>query len=98
MGLLGVIFVVAWITGIIASMRGRSGIAWFVAGCFLTPLALIAVLILPSIVDQTIVVNVVGPPDAPNPSTHVRCPDCRELVLMDARVCKHCRCKLIPQA
>ena len=33
----------------------------------------------------------------PSPDTHVRCPDCRELVLRDARVCKHCGCKLIPQ-
>ena len=33
----------------------------------------------------------------PNPDTHVKCPDCRELVLMDARKCKHCGCSLIPQ-
>ena len=33
-----------------------------------------------------------------SPSTHVKCPDCRELVLMDARKCKHCGCALIPQA
>ena len=32
----------------------------------------------------------------PTPETHVKCPDCRELVLKDARVCKHCHCKLIP--
>ena len=32
----------------------------------------------------------------PTPATHVRCPDCRELVLKDARVCKHCRCQLVP--
>lgn len=31
-----------------------------------------------------------------SPKTHVRCPDCRELVLREARVCKHCGCKLIP--
>lgn len=37
-------------------------------------------------------------PGAPSPDTHVKCPDCRELVLSDARVCKHCRCKLIPVA
>lgn len=30
------------------------------------------------------------------PETHVRCPDCRELVRMDARVCKHCGAKLVP--
>lgn len=33
----------------------------------------------------------------PTPDTHVRCPDCRELVLREARVCKHCGCKLVPQ-
>ena len=33
----------------------------------------------------------------PSPATHVRCPDCRELVLRDARKCKHCGCALIPQ-
>lgn len=32
-----------------------------------------------------------------SPDTHVRCPDCRELVLREARACKHCGCKLIPQ-
>ena len=31
------------------------------------------------------------------PETHVRCPDCRELVLRDARKCKHCGTALIPQ-
>jgi hypothetical protein len=33
----------------------------------------------------------------PNAWTHVKCPDCRELVLKDASVCKHCGCKLVPQ-
>jgi uncharacterized paraquat-inducible protein A len=36
-------------------------------------------------------------PAKPNPWTHVKCPDCRELVLKDANVCKHCGCKLVPQ-
>jgi len=34
---------------------------------------------------------------APTPETHVRCPDCAELVLKQAKVCKHCHCKLVPQ-
>lgn len=34
----------------------------------------------------------------PTPETHVRCPDCRELVRMDARRCKHCGVGLIPQS
>jgi len=33
----------------------------------------------------------------PNPDTHVKCPDCKELVLRDARKCKHCGCNLISQ-
>ena len=35
--------------------------------------------------------------DAPNPDTHVRCPDCRELVRMDASKCRHCGTALVPQ-
>lgn len=31
------------------------------------------------------------------PETHVKCPDCRELVIKDARKCKHCGCALVPQ-
>lgn len=31
------------------------------------------------------------------PETHVRCPDCRELVRRDANKCKHCGVRLIPQ-
>jgi hypothetical protein len=34
----------------------------------------------------------------PSAATHVRCPDCRELVRMDARKCKHCGADLVPQA
>lgn len=33
----------------------------------------------------------------PTPETHVKCPDCREFVIKEASVCKHCSCKLIPQ-
>ncbi|SBT10757.1 hypothetical protein PROAA_640013 [Candidatus Propionivibrio aalborgensis] len=32
----------------------------------------------------------------PTPKTHVSCPDCKELIVKDARVCKHCGCKLTP--
>lgn len=33
----------------------------------------------------------------PTPDTHVKCPDCAEIIKREARVCKHCGCKLIPQ-
>lgn len=35
--------------------------------------------------------------ERPTPETHVRCPDCKELVRKDANVCKHCHAKLVPQ-
>lgn len=38
-----------------------------------------------------------APEGRPTPDTHVVCPDCRELVRKDARVCKHCGCRLTPQ-
>lgn len=34
---------------------------------------------------------------APTPETHVKCPDCAELVRKEAKICKHCGCKLVPQ-
>lgn len=36
-------------------------------------------------------------PNQVTPDTHIRCPDCKELILKEARVCKHCGCKLVPQ-
>lgn len=36
-------------------------------------------------------------PSAPSSATHVRCPDCAELIRKEARVCRHCGCKLLPQ-
>lgn len=38
----------------------------------------------------------IAAPDAPSPLTHVRCPDCRELVRNDASKCKHCGTALVP--
>lgn len=37
-------------------------------------------------------------PAAPSPASHVKCPDCAELIKKEARVCKHCGCRLVPQA
>lgn len=36
-------------------------------------------------------------PSEPTPETHVKCPDCAELVRREAKVCKHCGAKLVPQ-
>lgn len=72
-----------------AAARGRSGIGWFFLALAISPLlALIAVLLLPKR-------TVDGAP--PTPATHVRCPDCAELVRREARLCRHCGCRLVPQ-
>ena len=87
-------FVVFWVlfsvaVGILASNRGRSGVGWFFLSLCLSPLlGLIFVL-----VSSNLKVTSAGP----TPETHVKCPDCRELVLRDASKCKHCGTKLIPQ-
>jgi len=73
----------------LAARRGRSGIGWFFICLFLSPLiGFIFVLVLP---DKAAMAS------QPNPNTHVKCPDCRELVLRDARKCKHCGATLVPQ-
>ena len=68
-----------------AGARGRGPGWWFLMGCLFGPFGLVAVLVMR---------NLKG---APTAATHVKCPDCRELVLKEARVCKHCGCRLVPQ-
>lgn len=81
----------AVLVGIYASRQGRSGLGWFLLATVISPLLAILLCL------------ALGPlktsaetPGMPSPDTHVKCPDCRELVLRDARVCKHCGAKLIP--
>lgn len=72
-----------------ASSRGRSGFMWFLLSLVISPLlAFVLLLVLRNLKEDE---------GKPNPNTHVRCPDCREFVLKEAKVCKHCGCKLIPQ-
>ncbi len=78
---------IAIITAIAAEARGRDGGRWLILGCIFSIFALLAVLVMPSRK---------GDPNAPTPESHVRCPDCKELVLQEAKVCKHCGCKLVP--
>jgi hypothetical protein len=82
----------AIIVGVAANARGRSGVGWFLLSLLISPLLTgLLVLALKDIsVDP-------GMDDTPSPETHVRCPDCRELVRMDAIKCKHCGTTLIPQ-
>lgn len=74
---------------IIANSKARFAGVWLVLGLMFGIFALIAVIIVPSL-DR--------PKGEPTPDTHIKCPDCREFVIKDARKCKHCGCILVPQA
>ena len=81
-------FAFSVLTAIAAAVRGRSAMGWWLLGLVFGFFALILVLIIPS--------RKRGAALPPTPKTHLHCPDCRELVLWDARVCKHCGCRLRP--
>lgn len=88
--------VFAVIVAIAASGRGRSGFGWFLLAVFISPLlAFILLLVLPKVGEAGLARDETGA--AITPHTHVRCPDCKELVRRDARKCKHCGTSLIPQ-
>lgn len=76
------------VCALIASSKGRSAFGWLILGTLFSLIALIVLALLPSLKISD---------HQPNPKTHVKCPDCKELVLCEASVCKHCGCKLIPQ-
>jgi len=87
------IFLLLWIgcaiaCWAIANSKARLAGVWFLLGLCFGVFALFVVAVLPSRARDK---------NAPSPNTHVKCPDCREFVLRDARICKHCGCKLLPQ-
>lgn len=88
------------IVGIMASKRQRSGFLYFLLCLVLSPLLIgILVLVLGNAKARPIPVTVVSP--VPNPGEgdeQTRCPECRELVRIDARKCKHCGTALIAAA
>lgn len=77
----------ALVVGLIASSRGRSGFGWFILACLISPL-LAGIILLVSANRRSLA-------EKPNPTTHLKCPDCKELILKDARVCRYCGCKLV---
>lgn len=86
----------AIVVAVIASNRGRSGFGWFLIAALLSPLiGLILVLVFPKRGVAAMATDETG--QKITAETHVRCPDCRELVRKDARKCKHCGTALIPQ-
>lgn len=82
-------FLLSIAVGVLAGNKGRSGFGFFLLSLVLSPLI--------GLLFAIAVENLKNKAGKPNPDTHVRCPDCRELVLMDARKCKHCGINLLPQ-
>jgi hypothetical protein len=83
-------FAFAAAVGAYGSSKGRSGFGWFLLSVVISPLL--------GFIFCAIADDLKHPKEvAPTPETHVKCPDCRELVLHDARKCKHCGCALVPQ-
>lgn len=87
---------VSWLVGYAAAKRGRSGPVWFFIALLASPLIGGLILaILPKQGAAALPRDEAG--EAITPETHVRCPECRELVRADARKCKHCGTALMSQ-
>jgi len=80
------------VPGAVAASKDRSVIGWVLLSALFSFFALIVVAVLPS---QKPTAVVAGSENATS-ETHVRCPDCKELVRADAVVCYHCHRSLTP--
>jgi hypothetical protein len=81
MGYLLLWLVVAAITGMVASRRGRSGGTWFVLGFLFSFFALLALMMMPDLSEEQ---------QAEDNAALRRCPYCAERIRREAIRCKHC--------
>ena len=91
-------FLIVWlisacIASAIAAAKNRATGNWFVLGCIFGIFAILVVALLPTIKPPPVFAG----GEVATEWTHVRCPDCRELVRNDARKCKHCGIALTPK-
>ena len=77
------------LTAVIAQIKNYSGPLWFILGFFFPVVAPVVIIFFKQ--------KLTAENAPPTPETHVRCPDCKELVRKEANKCKHCGSKLIPQ-
>lgn len=80
--------VLAGVIGVVATARNRSGFGWFVLAVLISPLL------------AGLLLALLGRGDdgarAVTAATHRNCPECKEVVRRDARLCKHCHSKIEP--
>lgn len=73
-----------------AGARGRNALGWLVLSLVFSPVVGAAfVAVLP---DE----SWEGQANRVTPQTHLRCPECREVVRRDACKCRHCGAALVP--
>jgi hypothetical protein len=89
-------FLVSIAIGVWASNKGRSGFGWFVLAVIISPILAAIFLAVSKDLSKPALSPATATNDTPTTSTHVTCPDCAEYVRKQARVCKHCGCKLTP--
>ena len=90
----------AIIVSVIAKARGRTGFGWFLLSVLFSPLLMfLLVVCLPNLTLQNSVDALAKQvaQEADVASDRVKCPECAELVLREARKCKHCGVALVPQ-
>jgi uncharacterized membrane protein YeaQ/YmgE (transglycosylase-associated protein family) len=82
----------------IANSKDRGILRWFFLGLLGGLLSLFIIALLSSRKDlRTATAIAIANGEIASPETHVRCPDCQELVRKEARKCKHCGSALAPQ-
>jgi hypothetical protein len=88
MELMVVWLVAAVVVGAVAASRNRSGFIWF----------MLAIVISPVLAGLLLAVLKRGDSGATayTADTHRNCPECREVIRVDARLCKHCGSKVDP--
>jgi ribosomal protein L32 len=85
-------FTLALAVGLWAGNRGRGSGTWFLIALVISPLlAAIFLGVSTNLAAAQLVAGAV-----PSDSTHARCPACKEYVLPEANVCKHCGAALTP--
>ena len=82
MELLVIWLLIAVVTAIIASSKGRDGFGWFLIAILLGPFALILSMAMPKVVT----------------GEHRRCEQCAELIRVEAVKCRHCGSEVAPPA
>ena len=78
-----------FLTAAIAHWKNYNGLLWFFLGLFFPAVAPIVIVFFKE--------TLTAENAPPSPETHVKCPECKELVRKEANKCKHCGCKLVPQ-